>query len=259
MKLSAVVLTKNEENNIEKCLQSLDFCDEIIVIDDFSTDATVSLTKRYKTRIFTRKLQSDFAAQRNYAAEKTKGEWLLYVDADEIVSNELARDIIVEVMRQKTIHDAYYIRRRDHFLDKIITRGEVLETYEKGLIRLVKKDSGIWQGEVHEVFITKGKVGRLSRFIDHYPHPTVTDFIKKINYYSSIRANELYKRNKKVSIFEIMFVPFSKFIYTYIVRQGFLDGSEGFIYSFFMSFHSFLVRAKLHLLRFKNTASIYQP
>lgn len=247
MKLSAIVLTKNEESNIDRCLKSLDFCDEIIVVDDFSDDRTQEIAKKYQAKVFSRHLEGDFAAQRNFADQKATGDWLLHIDADEVVSDDLMKEIMIIVMSQHPRHNVYYIKRRDHFFNKIMTMGEVSQVYALGLVRLMKKNSGSWIGEVHEKFVTKEKIGELHQFIEHYPHKTLTDFIRKINYYSSIRADELYKKSKRVSILSIVFTPIGKFIYTYFVKFGFLEGAEGFMYSFFMAFHSFLVRAKLHL------------
>ncbi len=250
MNLSAIVLTKNEAEHLARCLKSLDFCDEIIVIDDFSTDNTVEIASEYKVKVFSRHLQDNFAGQRNYGMSKASGDWLLFIDADEVVSDELMQETMVIIMHNSPQFLAYSIKRRDHFLGRVMTHGEVAEVHAKGLVRLIKKGIGQWTGEVHEKFQTDQTIGYLKGYIDHYPHPTLAQFIRKVNYYSTIRANELFEKGQKATIWGIMFTPVLKFIYTYIVKFGFLDGPEGFIYSFFMSFHSFLVRAKLHLRRF---------
>ncbi|MEK7523386.1 MAG: hypothetical protein AAB569_07385, partial [Patescibacteria group bacterium] len=114
--------------------------------------------------------------------------------------------------------------------------------------RLVKKNSGTWMGTVHEVFHTANEVGQLNGYLNHYPHPTLKEFINDINYYSSIRAEELFNRQTKTNIFKIIFFPFGKFIYNYFLNFGFLDGPAGFTYAFMMSFHSFLVKSKLYQL-----------
>lgn len=256
--LSAVVLAHNEETNIKRCLTSLAFCDEIIVIDDNSTDKTVEIAKKHGATIYHRPLKNDFSSQRAFGAEKAKFEWILYVDADEVVSAEL-RDEISAILQDKREEikeksstsyqlqtTSYYIRRRDHFWGNPVTHGELSTAFNKGFIRLVKKGAGQWQGEVHETYITSGTTQRLNGYLEHYPHQSITSFLQEVNHYSTLRAKELYQATHKVSLFEIIFYPFGKFIYTYFLKRGFQDGAAGFVYSFLMSFHSFLVRAKLY-------------
>lgn len=249
IQITAVVLTKNEEQHIDRCLQSLQFCDEILVVDDCSTDQTVKIAGKYKTRVVQRALNNDFTSQRNFAQSEARGEWILYIDADEEVSIPLKNEINKALNDDKLTKRAYYIPRRDYWWGKELKFGEVAGARSKGFIRLVKKNSGKWMGKVHERFIIGSFVGRLNNFINHYPHPTVKDFIEEVNHYSTIRAQELYAQGKYTNIFEILINPFGKFIYTYFILFGFLDGAVGFAYSFFMSFHSFLVRAKLYQYR----------
>lgn len=261
MKITAVVLTKNEEKNIERCLKSLDFCHEIIIIDDYSTDNTLDIV--YKAckniKLFKKELKGNFAEQRNFAMSKAKNDWVLFIDADEEISEELKKEIRNlesdfrrDGKRRKwddNFTNIFYIKRRDYFWGKELRFGEVKKIRSTGLIRLVNKNSGKWQGNVHEEFVVKNKkirVERLNSFINHYPHQTLKEFINDINYYSTLRAKELFNQGKKTSVFEIIFFPFFKFIYNYIINLGFLDGAIGFVYSFMMSFHSFLVRAKLY-------------
>lgn len=249
--LSAVVLTKNEEENLKGCLSSLNFCDEIIMIDDFSTDGTLAIAKKAKTKIFQRKLNGDFSSQRNFGLKKARGDWVLFVDADERVSKPL-REEIERLMRSinkgKSRNVAYYIKRRDFWWGRELRYGETRKVRNKGLIRLVKRNSGQWIGKVHESYMAKGPVGRLRSFLDHFPHPRLKDFISEINFYSSLRAKELFLKGKKTNIIEIVLFPSVKFILNYLLYLGFLDGGPGFVYAFMMSFHSFLVRAKLYQL-----------
>jgi glycosyltransferase involved in cell wall biosynthesis len=253
MTISAVILTKNEEKNIEKCLKSLDFVNEIIIIDDFSIDKTIELVhkvlKVHKVyKVFERKLEGDFAGQRNFGLEKASGDWVLFIDADETVSDELKQSIQTVVNNEafdSKKYDAFYLKRRDFFWGKEMKFGELRKTRQMGLMRLMRKDSGKWLGDVHEVFHTAKNYGRLKGFIDHYPHPTLKEFINDINWYSTLRAKELLYHGTKANLFEIIFYPLIKFKLNYFIYLGFLDGPEGFVYAFMMSFHSFLVRAKL--------------
>jgi len=245
--LSAVVITRNEKKNLDACLKSLRFCDEIVIIDDYSSDDTLKIAKKHRAKIYQRKLNSDFAGQRNFGQLKANGQWILFIDADERVSESLEKEI-KQAVRENI--DGYYIKRRDFFWGKQLKYGETKKIRNKGLLRLVKKSSGIWMGNVHEVFHTACNTGTLSSYLDHYPHQKLSDFIESVNYYSSLRARELYLSGKKTTVIEIVFVPFFKFIFNFFFNLGFLDGAQGFVYAFMMSFHSFLVRSKLY--QYKN-------
>lgn len=246
--VTAVVLARNEGKVLNSCLNSLLFCDEIIVIDDNSTDETPKIAQSMGAKVYSHALNGDFATQRNFAMEKAVGEWVLFVDADEEVSPELKSEIKKKTKsRGQSDMSAYYIKRRDIFWGRELYYGDVYTAASKGIIRLVKKNSGKWQGKVHEVFETGGKIGMLENYLIHRPHQTVKEFLQEVNTYSSLRADELFKKGLKTNILAIFFFPAVKFIHTYFFRRGFLDGAAGFIYCFMMSFHSFLVKAKLYL------------
>lgn len=255
MKLTAVVLTKNEEKNIERCLRSVDFCDEVIIIDDYSEDKTLEEIQKLevknqnlksKVKIFKRRLKEDFAQQRNFGLSKASNEWVLFIDADEEVSKELRSEIVSLFHDSIVKENSFYLRRRDYFWNQELKYGEVKQVRDSGIVRLVRKNSGIWMGDVHEVFYTAKNTQHLKYFLNHYPHPTLKEFINDINHYSDIRAKELFNRGTGTNIFEIMFFPLGKFIYNYLFNLGFIDGPAGFTYAFMMSFHSFLVRSKLY-------------
>jgi glycosyltransferase involved in cell wall biosynthesis len=255
MKISAVVLTKNEEKNIERCLKSLGFCDEVIIVDDYSIDNTRDQISKIKDqndilniKIFEKHLNNDFATQRNFGLSKATNEWVLFIDADEEVSEELKTEIVLLFHGSIIKENAFYLKRRDYFWNEELKFGEVKKIRNLGLVRLVKKSSGKWMGNVHEVFHTAKNAGQLNNFINHYPHPSLKEFINDINSYSDIRAEELNNQDVKTNVLQIIFFPFLKFIYNYFFNLGFLDGPAGFTYAFMMSFHSFLVRAKLYQL-----------
>lgn len=248
MKLSTVLLAKNEERSIERALASIAFSDEIIVIDDDSTDKTSEFAKKAGARVLKKPLKGDFAALRNYGLNEARGDWVLFLDADEELTDELKRSIlsVLNNEHKSDNNSAYYLKRRDFFWGRELKFGETKKVREQGLARLVKKDAGVWQGSVHEVFVPSGTTGALVGYLDHYPHPTIKEFLTDINHYSSLRAQELYKAGKRFSLFELIFFPIAKFKYTFFYRLGFLDGPAGFVYAFMMSFHSYLVRAKLY-------------
>lgn len=249
--ISAIILTKNEEKNIKKCLKSLNWCDEIIVIDDFSNDKTIKIAKKLGTKVYQRHLNNDFAAQRNFGLKKAKGEWVLFIDADEIVSPQLKNEIknMVNSSDDRLLDLPHYrgfrIKRRDKFLGKWLRHGE---TASMKFIRLAKKNAGLWKRPIHEVWQIKGKTGDLKNPIIHDRNMNVSQFLTRINRYSSLRAGELYQKRVKTNAFLIMTYPIGKFIQNYFIRLGFLDGKPGFVIAAMMTIHSFLVRAKLYLL-----------
>lgn len=248
--ISVIVLTKNEEKNIEACLDSVAWCDEKIVIDDHSSDKTVDLAKKKGAKVFSRLMENDFADQRNYGLEKATGDWILFIDADERVSSALWYEIMAHTSESIEEYAGFYIKRQDTMWGKVLKYGE---TGKITLLRLAKKGSGKWEGTVHERWNIRGKTAVLKNSLDHFPHQTVAEFLYEINFYTDLRAEELFKKKIKSNWFAIVAYPKAKFIQNYIFRAGFLDGLEGFVFAFIMSLHSFLVRGKLWLKWQKNT------
>lgn len=245
MKISAVVLTKNEELNIADCLDSLSFCDEIIVVDDNSEDRTVEIAQSLGEKVFNHTLDNNFSAQRNFAIEKASGEWVLFVDADERVSRLLKREIEKVVSDVSSKYSGFFIKRVDFLFGKQLKYGE---TGNIKFLRLGKKDRGGWEGEVHEEWEVKGEIGILENPLIHYPHQTISEFLRDINFYTDIRSMQLYKKGVKVNFLSIILYPKVKFLLNFFLKRGFLDGLPGFVFALMMSFHSFLVRAKLWML-----------
>lgn len=244
--LSAIILTKNEEANIEDAIHTAAFCDEVLVVDNGSTDKTVDLAKKAGARVITN-MDPSFSERRNAAAHEAKGDWLLYIDADERISGPLQQEI--STILNTTPADVFYVRREDIFWGKPVRYGEVSKAYNKGIIRLMKKGTGTWRGAVHEEFFTQGNPARLNNTLTHYSHSGIKEFLESINEYSSLRAEELYNAGIKVSLLDLTIRPALKFMYTYFILKGYKDGAAGYVYSFMMSFHAFLVRSKVYLLR----------
>lgn len=245
--LTGIVIAKNESERIQQALKTLSFCDEILLIDNDSSDATADLAKEMGARVVSNLTRNDFAYLRNFASAEAQGEWLLYLDADEELSPNLRANIRHEITDPKA--DAYYLRRRDHFMGQVLEHGEVSKVYERGIIRLMKKNTGQWHGSIHEEWKTQNKISSVDGFIEHYPHQSIIEFLRHIKRYSQIRATELQKAGIRTNAGVIIMYPLGKFLYTYIIKGGFKDGAAGFIYSFMMSFHSFLVRSTLFIIQ----------
>src|SRR3989344_6684960 len=168
--ISVVILTKNEEEGIAECIKSLSWCDEIIVIDDNSEDKTVDIAKKMNAQVFLRSINNDFSEQRNFGLLKAKGDWVLFVDSDERVSDALAFEIsnIANQITDQTLgaYKGFFIRRIDYIWGRKLRFGE---TGGKKFLRLEEKNAGKQGGKVHEKWEVKGHVGLLRNPIMHFP------------------------------------------------------------------------------------------
>ena len=267
--ISAVVLTKNEKESLKECLAGLKWCDEILVVDDNSTDKTRELAKKEGARVIERSLNNDFAAQRNFGLEAAKYDWIFFVDADERVSPELIEEIQKKV--QNTTAAGFYLKRRDFFRGKRLNYGEVggwgkigeisgvgeiggfggVEGFGKAggikILRLARRGSGEWGRMVDEKWEVKGKTETLKNPLLHYPHSSLTEFLESINEKSTLNARRFYEMGVKINFSEWL-KPLAKFIWNYFFLWGFLDRIHGFVFAVLMSLHSFAVRVKLYLI-----------
>ncbi len=241
--LTAVIIAKNEAASLPECLASLKFCDRILVIDNQSADATAKVALALHARVLKFAVSGDFAMERNFALDQVKSGWVLFVDADETVPADLAQEI-VNAIKNPRIH-GYFLPRIDFMWGRQLKYGD---TGTVNLLRLGQAGQGRWSGRVHETWQISGPAGRLSHPLIHRPHPTLEKFLQKINFYSSVRAGELYDAKKTASIWQVIVYPPAKFVFLWLVKLGFLDGMPGLIHAMTMAFYTFLVRGKLYLL-----------
>lgn len=234
MKISAVVVTFNEEKNIKKCLDSLKFCSEIIIVDSGSTDATLRIAKKCGARIFYKQF-SDFSSIKNFGITKAKNQWILSIDADEEISNELQKKIKIAITN---VYDGYYIRRINYFLGKPIKYSGWGNDFQ---LRLFKKNKGSFYGSVHESVKLKGKSGYIRDPIFHYSYIDSRSYFEKMNRYTSIQA----QKTKPFLILKLFFSPFFKFIKMFFIKLGFLDGFHGFVLAVYSSFSEFIKISKM--------------
>lgn len=242
-KISVVVLIKNEEKNIERCLRSLVWADELILIDDGSDDKTIGIAKKFGAKVYHHPLENNFANQRNFGLSKALNDWVFFVDADEEVPIELKSEILREVSNNKEVR-GFYLKRKDSFFGKWLNFGE---TAGIQLLRLGKRGEGNWRRGVDEVWEIKGETKTLTSPLLHYPHPTLKEYLESINERSTLNAEIFYNERKRITLLEWL-KPGAKFFQNYFIKLGFFDGVPGFLVAVFMSFHSFLVRGKLYLL-----------
>ncbi|MDP2873747.1 MAG: glycosyltransferase family 2 protein [bacterium] len=237
--LSVVVIAKNEEDELGKCLASVPKEAEKIVIDDESTDRTVEVAKSLGAVAYPHRLEN-FASQQNYGLEKASGPWVLFLDADEALSSQLQREIEERLSAHPSVV-GYYLRRRTIFLGRPINWGEFRE---QRILKLVNKNAHPrWERPVHEVLQVSGTIGILDGALWHNPHRNLGEFVAKINRYTEMEMQVQPTRGTPWC--EIVFYPIGKFVVNYFFRLGFLDGVRGLILAVMMSYHSFLKRAKI--------------
>lgn len=221
--ISAIVLTKNEENRIEACLESIKWVDEIIVIDSYSQDKTTEIAKKFGAKIFIREFDN-YVNQKNWAFSKSSGDWILYIDADERVLKLLKLEIINLVLDDQ--YSAYAISRRNIIFGQEEKYGPFWPDW---VIRLVRrKDFTKWVGEVHEHMEFKGKLGYTKNSLLHLTHRNVDQIIFKNLEWSKIDARLRFDSgHPKMSSWRFLRILFTELFYQGIVRRGFFSGSIG--------------------------------
>lgn len=226
-KVTVTVITYNEEENIRDCLESVKWADEIVIVDAESTDRTVEICKEYTEKVFLN-LWPGHKEQKNFAISKASNLWIFSIDADERVSDELKTFILNEL--KNPAYDGYRFSRQNYFLGKWLKHGG---WYPDHVLRLFRKDRGYFGGiNPHDkVIIESGRVATVPIPIIHYTYKSVTQYVLKQNLYSSIAAQEVVKEGKakKITPYKMITKPLWKFIETYFIKMGFLDGLHGLI------------------------------
>jgi glycosyltransferase involved in cell wall biosynthesis len=243
-KISAVVITYNEEKNIERCIKSLlPAVEEIIVVDSFSTDGTEEICSKFEKVHFYKHKFDGFSSQKNWAFGKVSSPIVLSLDADEVVSEELLKSICL--VKKNWTHDGYYCNRLNNYCGKWIRNGG---WYPDSKLRVWDIRKGVWDDSiVHEkVKIKPGaSIGYLKGDIHHYSYTTISEHILQANKFTELAALQAYNQNKSSSIVKIITRPTWKFFQDYIVKRGFLDGYYGLIIAVISSFTTFLKYIKL--------------
>lgn len=241
--LSACIITLNEEDNIFRCLQSLSFVSEIIILDSGSTDQTLSIAAKFPNVKIYQKEFINYIEQKNYCMNLARNDWILFLDADEEVSEDLQREIHSLTQSDWEMYSGFWIPRLTHYLGKWIYFGGWYPNYQ---MKLFRKSKGEFTGLlVHEKVEVDGKVKKLKFPILHYSYKNISDHLKFIDKYSSLFALEKYKQGKKSGVFFAFGKSIYKFLYMYFVKLGFLHGRVGFIISILGAYYNFLKYVKL--------------
>jgi glycosyltransferase involved in cell wall biosynthesis len=241
-KISAVITSFNEETNIEDCIKSVLWCDEVLLVDSFSADRTVEIARGYPQVLILQHEYFGSAAQKNWAMDRTSHPWILIVDADERVTDALAGEIR-ELLGRGPDADHYSIRRQNIFVDRIIRHSgwstdRVVRMVRRGKARYPKR-------RVHADMRPEGKTPTLESPLLHYTFRSFDQYLEKFHRYAEWGAAEAYRRGKRAGIVELAGRPLWRFFRMYILQAGFLDGRHGFILCTLQAYGVFLKWAKL--------------
>lgn len=236
IKLSVTLAVFNEEKFLGKCLDSIkDIADEIVIVDGSSTDNTVTLAKKYKAKVITTTNKTNFHINKKMANDAATGEWILQLDADEVVSPELKKEI-KENIDSNPIENGFWIPRSNFFLGRFLKKGG---TYPDYTMRLYRRTRGNLPAKsVHEQAVVEGQVGYLKHDLLHFNNPTFGVYIdRRLNRYSDIMAKEVHGSAWDYFVAKPLFDPLQGFISIYFRHLGFLDGIPGFVWALFSSLH----------------------
>jgi glycosyltransferase involved in cell wall biosynthesis len=251
IRISAVVITHNEERDISRCLQSLkDITDEILVVDSFSDDRTVEIAQSAGAKVIQHPFNG-YGEQKNYAQLQATYDWILNIDADEVISPELAKSILE--VKQNPQHDAYKLNILTNYSGKWIRHSGWYPSYKlrfwnrtKGSMRATKVHEG-WHLDDKSA-----KAGYLKGDLLHYSYDNISDHIRKIDHYTELGAKISAENGKNYSLFQLWFRPKWTFFSTYVLRLGFLDGYYGYVVCKISAFTAFLKYAKTREYNKKN-------
>lgn len=230
IKLSVVIITKNEELKIGSCLKSLlGLADEFIIVDDLSSDKTVEICKEFGAKIISSKSNGEFDKQRNIGIENANGEWILQLDADEIIPSESISKIRSAISEPKGFV-GFEIRRKNFFLGKpILHSGNYGYT-----LKIFKKGAGYYIEKVHEKLKISGKIGKIDADINHYPFNSIFEVFERANFYTDIESAVFLKGIEKITEqrikYELTIKSLRRFWKLYVKKQGYKDGMNGFIW-----------------------------
>jgi glycosyltransferase involved in cell wall biosynthesis len=242
MTLSVIIIALNQEANIEECLASVGFADEIVLVDTGSTDHTVKLARTYTDRVITAPWQG-FAGTKNFALDQARGDWVFSLDTDERVSAALKEEILAVVWADGPL-DGYQVSRKNYFGGRWIRH---LGWYPDHTLRLWRRGRGRYRDrEVHEEVVVAGPVGILRNSLDHYSYNNLEEYAARQDRYARLAAREMFKQGRRPRPGELWWRPFVTFLKLYFLKQGFLEGSLGLALAGKGSRYNYL---KYHYLR----------
>lgn len=247
-KLSVLIITLNEEQHIKSLLDDIDFADEIIVVDSYSTDKTVSIVESFKNVKLIRHRFVDYTSQRNFALDQAKNSWILFIDADERLTPELKSEIVTAI-NSENVASAYFIYRIFMFKN---SRLKFSGWQTDKIFRLFNKSKCRYNEErtVHEKLIVNGPISSLKNKIIHFSYSSYEDYKSKMYHYGILKANEKLAKGIKPSFLLQLLHPLYTFLYQFIVRFGFLDGRKGVIICYLNAYSVYIRYKELRRVTF---------
>lgn len=243
--LSAFIICCNEERNIERCLESIKWCDEIVVVDSGSTDRTLEIVRRYTDKIYSR-AWTGFVAQKRYALGQCSSEWVLNIDADEVVSPELQQqisEVLAKHSHESRNINGYELSRVVFYMNRWWRRGGWYPEYR---LRLCRKSATTWGGDdPHEKASVTGETKRLPGELQHYTYTSLTSQMHSLNKFSETAAQTMFKKGEHFSLLKLLVRPIGRFLKFFVLKSGFREGFPGFVVASLEAFYVFLKYAKL--------------
>ncbi len=247
-KLTVIIPTYNEETHLEALLKQLSWVDEILVVDSFSTDQTISIAQAYGVTILQRAYTGP-ADQKNWAIQQAAHQWILLLDADERLTPLLTTEIQTILKSDSSAFDGYWIARQNYFMGQKVKysgwQGDKV-------IRLIQGDRCRYNNkQVHEEIEDTGQIGKLKHSLEHYTYKNLSHFLAKMQRYAEWSAIDYLPKTKRVTLFHLWLKPLFRFVKHYFLKKGFLDGQVGFIISILMAWGVFLRYVKIKELKNK--------
>ena len=239
MELSAVLITLDEEENLPRALSKLRWCEELIVVDSGSTDGTVDIARKFGARVIQREFDG-FASQKNFADQQASHDWILSLDADEVLSDDLSTSLR-RIKSKGVDRDAYCFPRKAFYLGKWIHHSG---WYPDKKVRLYDRRKARWEGLVHESVQVNGTVGELAGDLLHYTCPSLSDHIRTTDRYTTLAARQFHDEGRRPHIGNLLLSPPWAFVRSYFLKLGFLDGIAGLIIASMAAFYVFAKYAK---------------
>ena len=251
--VSAIVVCFNEEDRIEACLESINWCDEIVIVDSFSTDRTAEICRRYTERFIQREW-AGYRDQKAFAHSQAIKDWVLLVDSDERVTPELRDEIKNSLAHEGTEYSGFAVPRLVFYLNRWWWHGGWYPDYD---VRLFRRDRATWGGsDPHEKILVDGKVRRLKNPLHHFSYRDIDDHIQRINRFTSISSQELRKEGGKWHLSDAICRPAVRFFRSYILKRGFMEGFAGLYVAVTAAVYVFLKYAKLWELELEERKNV---
>lgn len=249
--ISVAIITKNEESVIEDCLNAINWCDDIVIVDSGSTDDTLKICEKHNCRIFHKDFHG-FGEQKKHAVSLTKNDWVLSLDADEVLDDQL-QHFFVSFSNNNSNIVGYDLKRLMVYMNRKMVWSKFRN---ETILRFFNKQFGDFNlNKVHEGIVINGQTSSLDGYIHHYSYKNIAHHLEKINSYTTLAAKSMFERGKRTSIAHIALKTISEFIHVYFIQAALLDGFAGFSWTVTSTYYKALKYFKLrelHLLASKN-------